>query len=256
MRKGPYADHDGGDDDHRHRVDHRRLDLGDELDVLLDVGRESLQDRVEDTASLAGLDHVGEESVERTRMLAHALGQRHAALDVLTNLENGRREPLVRLLPPEDVEALHQGQARVDHHAELPREDRETLGRHLAAGPGHGAPGLGLDRIDPRNQDLLAAQRRDSGLDRIGLPLAADVLACACPSRECECLHQFTLYSRPSALGPGPSSTHRPSAVPIAAPACPPGCGSTRHRARCRCRAESFPAVLPSSTTPTSPFRA
>ena len=44
--------------------------------------------------------------------------------------ENHLREVLVLLLVAENVEALHQRQAGVDHHRELAREDREVLRRH------------------------------------------------------------------------------------------------------------------------------
>ena len=85
------ADHDRGDDDDRDRVDHRGLDLALQLDGLLDVGRQALQNRVENTARLAGGDHVGEQRVERFGVLLHRIGQRRAALDVGARREDDRR---------------------------------------------------------------------------------------------------------------------------------------------------------------------
>ena len=91
-------DHDDGDGDDGDRVDHRRLHLAVQLDRLLDVVREALQDRVEDTARLAGGDHVGEEVVEDLGMLAHRVGEVRARLDVLPDLDERALEGLVLLL--------------------------------------------------------------------------------------------------------------------------------------------------------------
>ena len=63
------ADRDHEDAD---RVVHRALDLTLELDVLLDVDREAVQDRVEDAADLAGGDQVDVELVEHLRVLGAA----------------------------------------------------------------------------------------------------------------------------------------------------------------------------------------
>src|SRR3954469_23786423 len=96
-------DHQGGDDDDRYRVDERRLDLGVQLDRLLDVGREALQDDVEDTARLAGRHHVGEQVVERLGMLFHGVGERGAGLDVAAHLLDDGLEGAVLLLVAEDL---------------------------------------------------------------------------------------------------------------------------------------------------------
>ena len=118
-----------GDRDDGDRVDQGGLDLALQLDGLLDVGREALQDGVEDTARLAGGDHVDEEVVERLRVLAHRLGEGRARLDVLAHGEDDLLEESAVLLAAEDLEALHERQAGVDHDRELAREDREALRR-------------------------------------------------------------------------------------------------------------------------------
>ena len=59
------ADDDRGDHDDGDGIDHRRLHLALQLDGLLDVGRQPLENGVEDAARLAGRDHVGEQRVER-----------------------------------------------------------------------------------------------------------------------------------------------------------------------------------------------
>ena len=129
-------------DDDGDRIDHRRLDLALQLDGLFDVDREALQNGVENTARLAGRDHVAEQRVEHFRVALHRLGQRHAAFDVGAGLQNDLREVLVLLLVAENVEALHERQAGVDHDRELPREDGEVLRRH--------ALGLELARLRDR----------------------------------------------------------------------------------------------------------
>ncbi len=189
-----HADHQAGDHHHRDRVDHRGLDLAGELDRLLDVGGQPLENRVEDAAGLAGRDHVREQRVERLRMLAHRVGQRRAALDVGPRLQDDGGEVLVLLLGAEDLEALHEGQAGVDHHRELPREHREVLRRGLLpqlAGLGlrRRRGRLLLGRVDPRDEDLLAPERGDRRVHRVGGPLAAHRLSRARPSGVCESRH-------------------------------------------------------------------
>ena len=129
---------------------------------LFDVGRQTLENGVENTARLAGSDHVDVEIVERLRVLAHRLGERRPALDVLPNLEDDLLEGLVLLLLTQDVQALHEGQTGIDHHRELPGEDRDVLGFHTAAEFGQGdLLALFLDRGD---DDLLTAKSRNDGV--------------------------------------------------------------------------------------------
>src|ERR1700735_4871894 len=64
-------DHATGDAHDRSRIDCRRLDSAFQFDVLLDVGREPLQNGVENAARLAGLDHVVVESIEDFVVLLH-----------------------------------------------------------------------------------------------------------------------------------------------------------------------------------------
>ena len=173
------ADDDGGDDDDRDRIDHRGLDLALQLDVLLDVGREALENRVEDAARLARGNHVGEQRVEGLRMLLHRVGERRAALDVAARREDDRGEVLVLFLRAEDLEALHQRQAGVDHHRELAREDGQVLGVDALgfASARLGAAAFSLTGLILRDEHLLAAQRGDGGIHRVGDALAGDGLA-------------------------------------------------------------------------------
>ena len=67
-------------------------------------------------------------------MLAHRIGERRARLDVGARLQDHGREVLVLFLRAENVEALDERQAGVDHHGELAREDGQVLGGDLLAG--------------------------------------------------------------------------------------------------------------------------
>ncbi len=184
---------DGGDDDDGDRVDHRRLDLLLQLDVLLDVDRQPLEDGVEDAARLTGRDHVGVERVEDLRVPLHRIGERRAALDVGPRLEDDLREVLVLLLVAEDVEALHQRQAGVDHDGELPREDGQVLRVDAAALrlAGRLRLGLRLRGGDLRDEDLVAAERDACRLEGVGDALAAHRFTAACPTGVCEGGHWF-----------------------------------------------------------------
>ena len=143
--------------DDRDRVDHGALDLGLQLDVLLDVGREALEDGVEDTARLAGRDHVREQVVEDLGVLAHGVGEAGAALHVHAGLLEDLGEGLVLLLAAQDLEALHERQTGVDHDRELAGEDGEVLGGHAAAELRQGD--LLALLLDRRDQDLVAPQQ-------------------------------------------------------------------------------------------------
>ena len=186
------ADDQRGDHDDRDRVDHRGLHFPLQLDRLLDVGRQPLENGVEDAARLAGRDHVRVERVEGLRVLLHRVGERRARFDVFAGLEDDPRESLVRLLLAEDVQTLHQRQAGVDHDRELAREDRQVLGRDLdpallrRLGLGLGLPPDGVDLGD---LDVVAPQRGDRRIHRVRDALAAHRLSGAGPSCIGKCGH-------------------------------------------------------------------
>ena len=80
-------------------------------------------------------------------MLAQGRLEGGALLHVLAHGGDDLLEALVGLLSPKDLEALHHGQAGIDHDAELPGEDGQFLG--LDPPEGLGAPrALGLDHDD------------------------------------------------------------------------------------------------------------
>ena len=146
--------------------------------------------------------------------LLHRVGERRARLDVGPRLQDDRGEVLVLLLRAEDVEALHERQAGVDHDRELAGEDRQVL-RPTTFLPILPAFAFGrrvrlrLGRRDPRDHDLLAPQRRDRGVHRVGDALAADRLSGARPSRICKCRHE--LHSLHACVATGRPAAARPS---------------------------------------------
>ena len=123
------AEHAEEDDDDDARVDHRAAHLALQLHRLLDVDREAVQDGVEDAADLAGLDEVHVEVVEDLRVPAERVAERRALLDARLDVAQDDREELVVGLALEDVEALHDRQAGVDHRREEAREGDDVLRR-------------------------------------------------------------------------------------------------------------------------------
>ena len=71
------------------------------------------------------------------------------------------------LLAAEDLEALHERQARVDHDRELAREDREPPGVDLAAADLRDGELLAL-LLDRRDVDLPAPEVGDREVLRVG----------------------------------------------------------------------------------------
>ena len=120
-------EHADEDDDDDARVDHRAAHLAAQLHRLLDVDREAVEDGVEDAADLAGLDEVHVEVVEHLRVAAQRVAEGRALLDARLHVAQDGREVLVVRLPLQDVEALHDGQAGVDHRGEEAREGDDVL---------------------------------------------------------------------------------------------------------------------------------
>jgi len=126
-------DHAGDEDDHD-RVDHGRLDPPLQgLRLLLEVGQ-ALEDGLQGTAGLAGLDHVAVELVERLGVLGEGVGEGGPALDVLDDILQRILEHARLALAVEDLQAPEDRQAGVLERRELAGEGAELLGRDLADG--------------------------------------------------------------------------------------------------------------------------
>ena len=134
-------------------------------------------------------------------MLLHRVGQRRAAFDVGARGQDRLREVLVFLLGAQNLEALHERQARVDHDGELPHEDRQVLRIDLLAEFAllrHGRGGCArflLRRRDAGDENLLAAERRDGGVRVVCDALAGDVFSTACAARIGKCRHNSSLFA-------------------------------------------------------------
>src|SRR4029077_5726614 len=115
------------------RINQRGIHRPLQLDVLLDVGREALENGVEDTARLSVLHHVVVERVEDPLMLPHGNGEGGAVFHGGAHRRQDFLESLVLLLPGQDLQALNEGQPGINHHRELTGEDGELLAVHAAA---------------------------------------------------------------------------------------------------------------------------
>ncbi len=99
-------------------------------------------------------------------------------------------EILVFFLIAEDVQTLHERQARVDHHGELAGEHRQVLGPDGLAFPAlFRLVGFGLDRRDLGDEDPVASECRHGGIHRVGDPLTADDLSPSRSTRICKIRH-------------------------------------------------------------------
>jgi len=112
------------------------------------------------SSTIIGLKLLPTTALHHQRMgeiiIAVLLLQDLIAIAVLLLLE-GLGEGLVLLLAAQDLETLHEGKAGVDHHRELPGEDRQILGGHAAAELRQ--RDLSPLLLDRRDQDLVAAQQ-------------------------------------------------------------------------------------------------
>src|SRR5581483_4243122 len=158
-----------GDKGDRHDdawVDHRALHLADQVVVLLHEDREAHQDRVENTARLAGRHHVHVQIAEGLRVFPQGVGDRVTGLDVEHDGPRDGLERWVLTLLRENVERLDQRQTGVDHRRELAGEDDDVA--HLD--PAAARLLLRLGRVvDLDDGEPLALQLGDHILARRGV---------------------------------------------------------------------------------------
>ena len=153
-------------------------------------------------------------------MFLHRVGQRGAGFDVGARLEDDGREVLVFLLIPEDVQALHERQASVDHHGKLPREHRQVLGWR-GFGPRLPRRGVGLGRrgCDLGDENLFAAQRVDDGVDGVADAFTVDDFSATCAPGKCKSSASlFYLWigrapAAPALASPAPATTPTPRLI-------------------------------------------
>src|SRR5208283_1098250 len=116
-----------------------------------------LKNSVENTAGLPGFHHVAVERVKDFGVGLHGSRQCTAAFDGSPRAGQDLLKGLVFLLGREDFETLHQRETGIDHHGELPREDRELLWFYTPAKGGQVKFLTLLGHFGGR--DLLAAQQ-------------------------------------------------------------------------------------------------
>src|SRR5258708_9335651 len=115
-QQGDNAARDGQD---AYRVDQGGLDGALQLYVLFDVGREALQNGVQNTAGLARLDHVDVQGGKYLWRASHSRRGPRAAFDLATRVDQDFLEKLVLLLASENLETLHEWKTSVDHDGAL-----------------------------------------------------------------------------------------------------------------------------------------
>src|ERR1700733_3781785 len=122
-----------GDAQDGDRINHGGLHGALQLDVLFNVAGEALENGVQNTARLAGFDHVVVQRVEDLFVLLHGGGKSGASFDRAAHAIENLLESDVFLLSSENLQALHQGQTGVNHDGELAGEDGQLLRVHAAA---------------------------------------------------------------------------------------------------------------------------
>ena len=96
------------------------------------------------------------------------------------------------ILAAQDVEALDERQAGVDHHRELACEHCQVLHLHLLAQAPYllrAGLRLYLRRLDPGDDDALTPERGDGRFHGLGDALASDVFTRSGPTGICKCRH-------------------------------------------------------------------
>ena len=127
------ADGEGDDED---RVDHRAANLAlQRLGPLLELGQ-ALENDFQCAARLAGLDHVHVQPIERLGRLAHGLGERGAAFDLLADVDERVLERAGLGLVFQNFQAAEDGQAGFLQDGQLAGEGGEHFGAHAAHGEG------------------------------------------------------------------------------------------------------------------------
>jgi len=105
----------------------------DERVVLFHEDREAHQDRVENSARLAGGDHVDVQLAERRRMLPERVGDGVSRFDIEHDLLGDVTQVGVLALLGQDTHGLYERKTRVDHRRELAREDHDVAHPDLPA---------------------------------------------------------------------------------------------------------------------------
>ena len=96
------------------------------------MGRQAVEDGVEDTGDLARGDERRIERVEDLGMLPQRIGEGGAALDLALDRVEHPLHLGVRLLARQNLQALHKRQTGVDHGGKHTREDEQVLLRNAA----------------------------------------------------------------------------------------------------------------------------
>src|SRR5580765_5737970 len=172
------ADQDEGGEDHHHRrVHHRALDAALDLGLLLDLQGDAVEHGVQDSGSLAGLDHRDVEAREDLRVAAERLREQQTALDVGANLADHEREVRIVGLLLEDHQRADDVQAGLDHRRELAREDLQRLRLDLLEDGASTLLAACRQLLDELGEQAADAQLLARGVEIGGMDLAIQLQA-------------------------------------------------------------------------------
>ena len=121
------GDNEDGNGNYNSGIGHRAFYFFLQLRDFFYVRGKPVQNNVENTADLSGCYQVMKEVVEDFGMFFYGIGEGGAFLDVFFDLFNNPFEIGVGLLFLENVQALDQGQAGVDHRGKLADENHDVL---------------------------------------------------------------------------------------------------------------------------------
>lgn len=137
----------------------------------------SLQNGVQNTAGLARLDHVGIEIVKNLGIFAKRTGESRATFNRPANSDQHLDKRLVLLLAGEDLKALNQGKAGINHDGKLAGEECQLFGAHLPPNFRFGDGDFAF-HSDAGWYNLLPAKRRFKGFTARRRSHPADLGAC------------------------------------------------------------------------------
>ena len=184
------CDHTARNQDYGNRVHHSRLYRSLQFDSFFDIYREALEDGVENTAGLAGGDHVGIEIVENLGLILHSGGEAISGFDVDLHRFDRSCKFLVVLSVRKNFQTLHKGHAGIDHDRKLPGENRNIFRCWISAELEVESAACFLF-LSIQEKNLFASKGHRQSLLRIGDTLSRDRLTLAVRAFERETGHRL-----------------------------------------------------------------
>jgi hypothetical protein len=122
-----HCGNDEGDNDDRHRIKQRRLDLGSDGDHFLLVVGQAIQEGFQNAGLFAGRHQVAVQGVKLQWILPERLRKRTAGLDIGLDIQQQLAYGRVVVPATDDFEGLQQRHASFHHRRQLARKQRDIL---------------------------------------------------------------------------------------------------------------------------------